>query len=344
MDASTQRALSGEPDSSATSSGPPPEVREPSLWSTLGPRRFPILALIVAAALALSIGWALPVVTLRRGLSRDTYSVLAGILDLARGGNVFLALILFVFSIIFPAAKLGLLGGVLFLRVGAERSSRVLRWLSLLGRWSMLDVFVVVILVGSVHLGLLSAGEPRAGILVFALAILLSMIASLVLELCVRRDEPEPRLAEPRSRLRRALSLLTCVLFVVGLSLPLMRVEKWVFWDQDYSVLEATWRLFDEGHLALAGAVLVFVVLVPLVRFAGLAWMRWGAPPPRARRAVRIVDQWAMLDVFALALMIVIVKIGELGTVVPRPAFWVLLAAVLLSLSDSRALQAERRA
>jgi uncharacterized paraquat-inducible protein A len=53
---------------------------------------------------------------------------------------VLLALILFVFSIVFPAAKLRLLGGVLFLRVGAERSARVLRWLSLLGRWSMLDV------------------------------------------------------------------------------------------------------------------------------------------------------------------------------------------------------------
>lgn len=52
--------------------------------------------------------------------------------------------------------KLGLLTHVLFRPVDDARRSRLVRTLERLGRWTMLDVFVIAILIGSVHLGILS--------------------------------------------------------------------------------------------------------------------------------------------------------------------------------------------
>jgi len=93
------------------------------------------------------------------------------------------------------------------------------------------------------------------------------------------------------------------------------------------------------GEELLALTVLTFVVALPALRFACLAWLYWGTASPRAARAVARLDRWAMLDVFGLALLIVIVKIGDIATVEPRAGFWFLLAAVSLSVLDSWRMQ-----
>ena len=311
--------------------------RGTSLWRTLGSGRYLVLALTLLAIGALVPGLSLPVMHLRRGLSGHEYSVLAGILNLAQGGNVLLALILVAFSVIFPVAKIGTLLALLFLPLNRARRTRVLRTLTVLGRWSMLDVFVIAILVGAVRLGVLSEGQPRPGLYVFAAAILLSMLSTMTLEQLAAREihAQALRALHKRGRSGRWVSLVACALFLTGLWLPLMSVEKWVFWDSEYSVLGGARALAEEGEGLLAGAVLLFVVVLPLARYVGLAWFQWGTPSPRAARVVLFLDKWAMLDVFGLALLIVLVKIGDLAAVTPRPGFWILLLAVSLSLFDS---------
>jgi paraquat-inducible protein A len=128
-------------------------------------------------------------------------------------------------------------------------------------------------------------------------------------------------------------------LFLVALCLPLMQVEKWVFWDDQYSVLSASWEMAASGELPLAATVLVFVVLLPAAPMIGLCWLHWWRPSGRAARALLFVDRWAMLDIFGLALLVVAVKIGDIAAVRPRPGLWWLLAAVCLSALDSRALR-----
>ena len=135
------------------------------------------------------------------------------------------------------------------------------------------------------------------------------------------------------------VSAFACMLFVTGLWLPLMKVEKWHFWDNQYSVLVGAWRLALEGEGLLATMVLLFVVALPAARFVGLAWLGWGPSSERVARVVLLLDKWAMLDVFGLALLIVIVKIADIASVEPMPGFWVLLVATLLSLVDTWRLQ-----
>jgi len=298
------------------------------------------VGLTASAALFLAAGLTTPVVTLRRGLSHDSYSVLGGIADLAHSDQLLLALIVLAFSFVFPIAKLVLLGALLASPVGEERRARLLRILGALGRWSMLDVFVVAILIGAVKLGMISEAHAERGIYVFASAILLSMFATVSVDRSARAGVPARRLAPVRSSaIERGLSLAALVLFAVGLGLPLMVVQKFRFWDNEYSVLGATRRMFAEGEHLLAGAVLFFVVALPLAHLTGLALLRWTRTTETTLRVLLELEKWAMLDVFGLALLVVVAKIGAVASVEIESGFWVLLAAAGLSLIDARALR-----
>jgi uncharacterized paraquat-inducible protein A len=259
-------------------------------------------------------------------------------MDLAHSGEVLLALIVLTFSVVFPIVKLGTLAHVLFRPVDEERRARLVRSLERLGRWSMLDVFVIAILIGSVHLGILSSAYAERGIYVFGAGILLSMFATLGVQRLLggARERIDVR---PASRAERWASLVALLLFTLGLFLPLMVVEKFRFWDHEYSVWSASRRMLAEGEYVLGAAVLFFVVLVPLARLFGLVCLRWARRPERFARAVLALEKWAMLDVFGLALLVVVTKIGAVASVETRVGFWILLGAAALSFRDSLALR-----
>jgi paraquat-inducible protein A len=308
-----------------------------SLWKESGRPSLPV-ALVAVASLALAVGLNLPVVTLRTGLAHDSYSVLGGIIDLARSDEVLLALVVLAFSVVFPIVKLLTLARVLFRTLPEEQRARTVHTLELLGRWSMLDVFVIAILIGSVHLGILSEAYAERGIYVFAGGILLSMFSTYGVQRLLH--EPRLRVRVPAaSRSERWVSLIALALFALGLFLPLMVVEKFRFWDHEYSVWSASARMLDEGEYVLGAAVLFFVVLLPLARLLGIVLLRWSRVPERLARAVLELEKWAMLDVFGLALLVVVAKIGSVASVETRIGFWILLVAAGLSLRDTWTLR-----
>lgn len=305
------------------------------------------LWLVVAASLCFALGLFVPVVELEKLGSEDrSYSVLGGLLDLARGGNVLLALLVLSFSVLFPIAKLGLLARLLATRVERAERRGLLRWLALLGKWSMLDVFVVAILIGAVQLGILAGAAPRAGIHLFGAGIVLAMLstAAVASALGERAPAPAPRELARSSLGERLLPLVGLALLVAGLALPLLQVEKWLFWKNEYSVLQALLELARGGDPLLAAVVALFVVLLPVARFLGVAWLRWRreAATPWAARLARL-EEWAMLEVYVLALLVVLVKISDLASVEPRAGLWLCFAAALVSALDSWLLRRARR-
>ena len=57
-------------------------------------------------------------------------------------------------------------------------ASRVYRLVEMLGRWSMIDVFTIGLLVAMVQLGFLATVEAGAGAVYFAVVVVLTMLAS----------------------------------------------------------------------------------------------------------------------------------------------------------------------
>ena len=114
---------------------------------------------------------------------RESHTILGGIIELWHTGSWDLALIVFIASIAVPILKIAALA---LLTLTAQRKSRwrqverakLYRLLETVGHWSMLDVFVVVLLVGMVRFGAFANVEPGPGLLAFGGVVVLTMLSS----------------------------------------------------------------------------------------------------------------------------------------------------------------------
>ncbi|MGD1876570.1 MAG: paraquat-inducible protein A [Kiloniellaceae bacterium] len=135
--------------------------------------------LLIAAAAALIAGWMLPVMTVRTLLVfYDEVSILTGAFRLLESGDVALFILIVLFTVVLPVAKL-VFAWLAWSRLHVDdpKVRRLLGWVEAAGRWSMLDVFVIAMLVVVIKLSLVSDVAIHAGLYVFVAAVILSMIA-----------------------------------------------------------------------------------------------------------------------------------------------------------------------
>lgn len=153
--------------------------------------------LLVVPALFLSVillfvGLSLPLMDAQTGILwkqwKSSYSVWAGVVALWNQQHYLLALVIFFFSMVFPFFKLLALAVIWFARLGSAQRAALLHWLELLGKWSMLDVFAVAILVVLVKLGPLANVQPRQGVYFFTAAIFSSMLTTMYITRLARKS------------------------------------------------------------------------------------------------------------------------------------------------------------
>ena len=160
------------------------------------------LLTLLAAAL-LGLGLVAPCMTIRPGFgdyetlvrllhpdyaAPSTYSVLSGILAMARQDNQGLAVLLFCFSAVFPTAKLAMMAWATQ-KLADRRRPGV--WLTLAhhtGKFSMLDVMVLALIVVAIK-GLPGGSRITLGwgVWAFAGSVVLGLIASVLLHTAERR-------------------------------------------------------------------------------------------------------------------------------------------------------------
>jgi paraquat-inducible protein A len=110
-------------------------------------------------------------------------TILSGVAYLLLHGMWPLALVVFVASILVPLVKIAILVYLLAsVQLGSARRAqdrlRLYRFTEFVGRWSMVDVFVVTLLVALVHLGQLAEIRAGAGALYFAGVVVLTMLSA----------------------------------------------------------------------------------------------------------------------------------------------------------------------
>ena len=132
---------------------------------------------IWVATLLLFVGLISPILTLSKFiLVQNTFSVLSGVVELLKEGQIFLFLVITGFSVVLPILKLRILYSLVSRSEAIQNKvKRQLHWMHLYGKWSMLDVFVVAVLVVAVKLGAIADVEMRFGLYAFAASVLLTM-------------------------------------------------------------------------------------------------------------------------------------------------------------------------
>ncbi len=113
-------------------------------------------------------------------LFENQVSVYQGLIVLWKAGELFLFLILFVFTVLFPFVKINtMLALWLWPRLENERAQKMFHFVSNLGKWSMLDVFVVAILVLTVKSSGVANIQVGSGFFLFFISVMLTQTASL---------------------------------------------------------------------------------------------------------------------------------------------------------------------
>ena len=119
------------------------------------------------------------------GNTSDT--IFSGVIALAQSGSVFVAIVVFVASVVIPVAKFVIIAGLAlslhFQWAMSEHTRHILHTITeFIGRWSMIDVFVVAVLAALIQLGAILTIEPGAGINAFALSVVFTMFSATSLD------------------------------------------------------------------------------------------------------------------------------------------------------------------
>ena len=138
------------------------------------------IALSLAALVLYIPSNTLPILSISQMGHRSESTIWSGVVELWKTGTPGIAVLVFLCSILIPLFKiLGLLYLCTSYQIHSPRKySSILRFISVIGRWSMLDVFLVAIFVAIVKLGTFASIQTELGIVAFSGVVVLTMLAS----------------------------------------------------------------------------------------------------------------------------------------------------------------------
>jgi paraquat-inducible protein A len=141
-------------------------------------------ALVIAACIFYIPANVLPMTTVMSLGQAQSDTIMSGVIYFVQSGSWPIALVIFIASIFVPLVKLFILAYLLIsvqLRSHYRPEDRTRLYLitEAVGRWSMLDIFVVTILVALVNLGALATIQAGPAALHFAAVVVITMVAAM---------------------------------------------------------------------------------------------------------------------------------------------------------------------
>jgi len=166
-------------------------LREAHHWKS----RSTSSAYLISASCLLIPAFFLPIMIVQTPGSSTQSTLLAGIIDLAKHGLWGIAAIVFIASILVPIGKLGSLLWLLSLspeKASTPRARKTYRFIDFIGRWSMLDIFLIGFLSSLIDFGAIASIRPGPAAPAFAAAVILTVIAVERFELPKQKEIQTP--------------------------------------------------------------------------------------------------------------------------------------------------------
>ena len=141
-------------------------------------------ALVIAAFIFYIPANVFPITTVISLGKAQSDTIMSGVIYFIHSGMWPIALVIFLASVFIPLLKLLILS---FLLISVQRKSswrrqdrtRLYRITEIIGRWSMVDIFVVTILVALVHLGGLATIHAGPGAIFFGAVVVITIFAAM---------------------------------------------------------------------------------------------------------------------------------------------------------------------
>jgi paraquat-inducible protein A len=140
-------------------------------------------ALVLAALVLYVPANVLPVMYITYFGKIQSNTILGGVYRFMISGSWLIALIIFIASIVVPALKLVVLSFLLITLNSRsahhlEERTHLYRIIEVIGRWSMVDIFAVTIMVALLQLGKLASVQAGPGAFFFAAVVVITMAAT----------------------------------------------------------------------------------------------------------------------------------------------------------------------
>src|SRR5438874_3629011 len=140
-----------------------------------------------------------------------------------------------------------------------------------------------------------------------------------------------------------AFSLAALMFYLPANLYPILRME-WYGTHSESTAWDGAITLFRQGQPVIAIIVFLASIVIPFLKLLALfslvasvklrsaAWRRqrvW------IFRTLELIGPWAMLDVFVMAILVALVKLGELATVLPGRGLFSFTAVAMLTMLAS---------
>ncbi len=134
----------------------------------------------VAAMVLLPAAVLLPILEIEKLGHHHRSSILGGIVDLYQTGSVLIATVILLFSIVLPSLKILALIELSWLCSMQQRHRAwTYRWMEQIGKWSMMDVMLLALLVMMIKLSGVVQFHFGPALIAFVLCVSMSMIAAI---------------------------------------------------------------------------------------------------------------------------------------------------------------------
>jgi len=144
-----------------------------------------------------------------------------------------------------------------------------------------------------------------------------------------------------------AFSLAALMLYVPANIYPILRMEFHGVFSEN-TVWDGCVRLFQDGQWLVAIIVFLASIMIPLLKLLGLFYLvittkmgfeRAQLERTRIYRIIDVIGPWAMLDVFLLAILVSLVKLGRIATVTPGPGLLAFALVVVFTILASTSFE-----
>ena len=145
-------------------------------------------------------------------------------------------------------------------------------------------------------------------------------------------------IAEQFPRTAKAVQLvlvLTLVLFIAGISLPILTITKLLIVSNEVSILTGLYQLIEERQYFIFVVIFLFSIALPVLKLYYLFLLSSKKTSENQTYAKYLhlmhrYGRWSMLDVFVVAILIMTVKLGAIASVIIESGMFYFTAAVIL--------------
>ena len=161
---------------------------------------------------------------------------------------------------------------------------------------------------------------------------------------CIRCGTPMVREPLGGIEVTAALTLAALVLYVPANIYPILAMSMYGTYTEA-TVWDGVVQLMSHGEYFIGIVVFLASIVVPLLKLLGLFFLvvtvKWGYGRRLRGRTfiykfIEYIGPWAMLDVFLVAILVALVKMGDIGKMIPGPGLVAFTAVVVLTILASQ--------